>query len=101
MSKNRLDKTTCSDLVELITLLNGAAVGNSGTLALLNSVEAFGAGLKSSSQAHAALSTVQLSALTDCLVALRRPLAAPVATAATAGYIAGANALPPGAPVVT
>ena len=99
MASKKQARNTYNEVLELLSLLSGASVGNAGVLTLLHSVEAFGTGLKTAQQTHAALATVQLSALTDCLISLRR--GQPVAAAATAGYVAGANALPPGAPVVT
>ena len=58
--------------------------------------------LAAAGQSHAALSTIQMQALTNALVELRRaPVVAAPAAAATAGYVAGALAYPPGAPVVT
>ena len=84
-------------ILDIVLMLGGSSVTASAVQTLIGASDAFNRGLINANHSHAAISTVQLQALTDCVIAMRRPIAAP-AVAATAGYMAGANS---GAPVVT
>ncbi|NBB17296.1 hypothetical protein GVN21_18185 [Caulobacter sp. SLTY] len=93
---------TNRQIMDALAMLCGASVSNAGLVTLLSSADAFAARLLTANQTQAALHTLQVQALTNALVDLRAPREVrEVRTAAAVGYAAGANSLPPGAPVVT